>query len=330
MNTTKRIVSSLFVVLIAVFAVFITWGVGGAKKVRLHVKDLSEHKLRIISPTDASFDGELTNLGIKKNSKEEQLVESLKPFSVILRNEGSRDVVAYRMRWDSIRPDGTTTTHVRTYAEPERFMGRGIYSSSDTSNDSGISIKAKSTRYVSVASSIGKQEEAGDTAGIQGGTGGNSSGSVDASRIQQMGVERNERALIDVLGTELAQSESLTVTLDAAVFDDGTFVGPDSLNYFERLQATIQAKRDLLSDALSAVQQNRPLNDVFNDIKSLAEKNVAVPQSPGPSDSYEFHKKEFAKEILRIRAAMGDDKLALWRITRPFYRNWTKVRKRPR
>ena len=119
-------------------------------------------------------------------------------------------------------------------------------------------------------------------------------------------------------------ASNVSVTLDAAVFDDGTVVGPDSLNYFGQLNAEIQAKEDLLQEALSAAQANKPLDRLFKKFEVIATDDAKGNAPSGPTspatDYYNFYKREFAKELLEIRRQMKDDNRAVWIATRPLYR----------
>jgi hypothetical protein len=324
----KAITLSLLLTLIGVFGLLTFNQTLGAQRVRLNVRDLSEHQLKAISPTDASFDALIEKIG-PNSSGQKQFVESLKPYSIIIRNESSRDVVAYRVRWDAVTEDGTTTTQVITYAEPDRLMGEGPNSIPGAPPKSAIAIRANSLRYVSIIQSIDLDDKEGPDPRILGGISAISS-SGDASQIKRFGQEKDEQALMEQLRNELANSVSLTITLDVAVFADGTFVGPDSFHYFGQLTALIQAKGDLLREALSGAQNKRALDSVFSDLQSFAGKEIApVPQSATPSDYYTFYKKKFANEILRIRAAIGDDKQAFSHVTRPLSRQWPLVHKKP-
>jgi len=303
-----------------------------ARQVRLNVRDLPEHGLHFISPVDAQYPNELAKFGFGRDFKQTRLLEATKPYSVILSNNSQREVIAYRVRWDMVRPDGTIKTHVTTYGEPDRLMGKGPHSDTE-----GLTIARSGSRYISVVTTRGPAQTSGigtsasgngatQTSGIgMGGSGGRDP--VEASQTAQLASEKNETALIEMFSSELGRADTLTVTLDAAVFDDGTFAGPDSFGYFEQLQSLIRAKRELLQIALSGTQQGRPLGELFNDFEASAQNdsgNIA-PQSRTAAEYYAFYKKQFAREILRIREATGDDKKALWRVTKPLDYRWTNL-----
>lgn len=294
-----------------------------AKDVRLNAKDLREHGLIIVAPTDASFEEESGKLLAGRGDRQKHVIEGLKPFSVFVKNRGRRDVIAYRLRWDLLRQDGTVTTHITTYAEPGALMGRDSQYMGKASRDAGVSIRANSGRYVSLVASIGESQDPEASLDIGAGT----SSATDLDQIRGVAADKNEAALIDDLAVQLAQAESLTVSLDVAVFDDGRFVGADSLGYLPQLQAALDAKRDLLQSSLFAVRRGAPVGQVFDDIEAITrEPDVTIRADSTQDDYYRFYKKAFAAEVLRVRGTIGDDRRAMWYVVQPVYRLWPKLR----
>jgi hypothetical protein len=220
----------------------------GAKSVRVSVRDLPENGLRLVAPTDPSFDQELVRLGINTPTGKGQSVDDMRAFFAVLENKSSQDVVAYRLIWEIVKADGTVSKQTMTYAEPSALMGRDPDSMSPELRSAGFSIGAKSSRFVS-AIPLKTQQSMGMVAGGGGGFGGGSKSEMNIARG-----ESSKTATMDMLQRELLKSQSLTVNLDAAVFDDGTFVGPDSSNYFRELEAEITAKNDLLREVLKAAK----------------------------------------------------------------------------
>jgi hypothetical protein len=310
-----KIALAVFLATLCVCSLLAARGVR-AKSVKLNVRDLPEHGLRLIPPTDAKYPNEVTKFAFPQDMKQKRLIEATTPFSVILSNQSGRELVAYRVRWDSIGPDGTLTTHVSTYGEPGKLMG--MTSNTGDSLVPGVAIPGESSRYVSIVCTAGEAQTGGITVGMGGGR--------DLNNISQVAQKASEHdtALIDQLGAELLRAESMTVTLDAAIFNDGSFVGPDSLGYFDQMQSLIKAKRDLLEAALSGAQDDRAMNRVYKDLEGLVQNNGSKgpPESRNSSEYYTFYQKQFAKEILRIREATGDDRKALSSVTRPLHHRW--------
>jgi len=316
MKRLNWIVLSLSFVTITTLTFLSAWKVG-AQSVRLNVRDLSEHSLFLVAATDPSFDAQLAKLGVRTDQVLPRSVDVTRPFSVIIRNQSSRDVIAYRLRWDVIQPDGTLTTQLTTYAEPDALMG----GSRSGLPDMGAAISAGSARYVSLA---GLESQTATMA-----MGGSSLPTSDLNAIQEIAAQKNQVALLDFLRNKLAKAQSLTVTLDVAIFDDGRFVGPDSFNYFAQMRAEIDAKQDLLRDALFAAQQNKPLERVYDSAETIAnEPEMFIGPDSSQADYYKFYKREFAREFLRMRVSSRDDKTAVWLATSRLYKQWPTLRKK--
>lgn len=288
-----------------------------SKIVRINVRDLPSHAVRLVSPTDPSYDDEIAKLGLEQGT---QTPDAARPFSVVLKNESRRDIIGVRIRWDSIRSDGRTTTHLQSYSDTGTLMGMGPMDPQDEV-PGGVRLKPNKARYISLLESTGSRPGIGATAADVG-------SEENAARMQQLAEARDRQQALTILADELGRSQSVTATLDAVIFDDGTVVGPDSFNYLDELQAIVKAKRDLLEDVLSGAQRNEPFGNIFGRMESIAkaEKKPAgtVPAQP---DYYQLYKKEFAAELVRMRNADGNEKRVAWNATRALFRQWPKLRK---
>src|SRR4051812_13874923 len=74
-----------------------------AMNVNINVRDLKEYGLSIISPADPSFDGKVSAL-LKNHPG--LAIESIKPFSVFVKNSGNRAVAGYDLKWELTDRDG--------------------------------------------------------------------------------------------------------------------------------------------------------------------------------------------------------------------------------
>src|SRR6267154_3042870 len=196
--------------------------------VRFNVKDLRESGLEIISPVDPSFDGLISS---HFNNKPSSQLEAMKPFAVFLSNLSNKPLVAYVLKWEMTRANGTPTTTFSSFGQPGVLLGYGT-NFPDVPGATLI-IAPGSARLFSVSSPI-------DPAGAVG-MGGVAFGSKSSDGFEPS-VKPLERA-----NNELRKMTNITVSLDAAMFADGTFVGPNTSRYYERLKAEIDAKKDLLA-----------------------------------------------------------------------------------
>lgn len=288
------------------------------KIVRINVKDLRSHGVRLISPTDPSYEDEIAKLGL------DEATDAAKPFSVVLKNDSRRDIIGVRIRWDSIEPDGRTTTHLQSYSDTGTLLGLSPMDPRDEV-PGGVRLKPNKSRFISLIESTGTAQRAGI-----GATASYVGSEEDAAKMQQLGQDRDRQQALAILATELSRSQSVTATLDAIIFDDGTVVGPDSFNYLEQLQAVVRAKRDLLEDVLAGARRNEPFANIFGRVESIAKQekqDKPAGTTPTQPDYYQLYKKEFAAELVRMRDADGDEKRVAWNATRALFRQWPKLRK---
>lgn len=87
---------------------------------------------------------------------------------------------------------------------------------------------------------------------------------------------KHQMALIDSLASQLTNSQSLTVSLDAAIFDDGTLVGPDSAGLFDRLQAQIDAQDHLVRDAIRGVGVGKRVDQVLDELTVIGNQPMVA------------------------------------------------------
>lgn len=194
--------------------------------VRYNKRDLSEHGIQIITPVDPSFESKA--LGYFKN----QAPQELKPFSVFIENLGNKTIVAYVLTWKLSNQNGQITQSTIGYTEPGILMGDEIPKGPGFKHTTAI--EPHSVRCFNWNTQIMEDDP-----------------SLSASRQT-----RNDSPLRQRLASKLAKATDITVTLDGAAFDDGTFVGTN-IAFFQQLQAMVNAKVDLLREVAEANEQGR-------------------------------------------------------------------------
>lgn len=290
----RKIIIALMAV--AVFGTVILWNRGAeAMKVKLHAKDLPEHGLRIIDPTDPSFDGKLNAL---LKGRMSETMEILKPFSFIIENKGQRTVVAHMIEWCFTGSDGKNECSRHMYISPMSLM-EGETLSEEMQEQSDY-IKPNKSRLLSLV-------EPNGTGGFR----------VDISpdEAEQIGTEAavDRKALLRRYGAELAKYTDITVSLDGVFFDDGTFAGNDTTGFFSMMKAHVDARRDLLNDvALGLSQLHKSKEEVFRYVETVANQPdiEIISSKTTPTEFYNYYKKYYAAEMLRLRRS--------WGMTRPW------------
>lgn len=286
--------SVLLVVLIAAAGLVITSGFTQNNTLpqsvpTLNIKDLPEHGLNIIAPSNPSFDELLTT---QLRGRQNAVVEALRPFSILLRNTSKRTVIAFSLKWELMRPDGKILTQTRDYITVWKLTGI-------TGPDKGAHLVRPNSAWVGVPSHITVSQ---------------ASDSDDNDNA--VGTTPELTKYLSDLNKELSQLAGITISLDGAFFDDGTFVGPDNTGFFAKVKSLLDAKRDILIEVKQGLERGKSAHEVFSRIEETAGEPTAEPNSqPSAASHYKKNKKDTAAELLRIRSASGDEKAVEFALT---------------
>jgi hypothetical protein len=308
----KTIVLSFsLIILVSVLSGFALSRSSQQVSIRMHIKDLPKHNLRLIGPSDPTFDERLTT-ELKGESNE--VVDTLKPFSVFFENRGERPVVAYLIQWCFTTKDGGNQYFRKALLDPQPLMD-GENLSPELKRQSGR-IEPDSARFLSLLSTDG---------------GGMLRAEVSPKEAEEFrqGKRFDKTWLLQRFSAQAAKYAEITVSIDAAFFDDGTFVGPDTSNFFAQTKAVIDARRDLLTEiaiGLSNSDMNR--ETLYGQIQETANQ-PAEPIDSGstPTDYYNYFKKFYASEILKTKMLHGQDK-ALAMAVHPMNKPWARLQKK--
>lgn len=284
--------------------------------VRINVKDLPEHGLSILAPSDPSFDALLSAVVAS-----DEPVELLKPYSIFLKNTGGRSVIAYKLRWECAKADGTVIHKDSSISSAWVLMnedGAGVGDAPEVIRPNSIwfySLVAPPRRLGAAAGAVdsGGWAVVLDRKKVAGGSG-------SAGRPTTAGA-------LQLLNTELGRYASITVTLDGALFDDGTFVGPDASGFFGAVKAEVDAKFDLLAEIRNGRLRGKSEEEIFRTIDEAAGgPDVSLGPDSTADDYYKLHKKIFAQELLGYGQAVGR-RLAMTRALKQLEKPWVRVRK---
>lgn len=291
-----------------------------AVTVQISIKDFPIHGLELIGPSDPAFKDKISTL---LKDKKNPVVDTLKPYSVFLKNTGNKAIVGYWLKWEMIKLDGTVVSREAGGINPDALMDGDITDLGHLSLTTGYAIKPNSTRFVSLAFSLGEEEVGGTIGAYASGT----ANEAEVEQFQQAAKNRNPSSMADKLVTELQSYSNITVSVDGVFFQDGTFVGTDNTIFFAQVQAHIDAKRDLLEEISFATKRKRSSQEIFSDIEEIANNQYAIiRQNPTTSDYYNYYKKMYAEEILHMRNAM-DSKKAISISLQALHKKWQKLKK---
>jgi hypothetical protein len=129
--------------------------------------------------------------------------------------------------------------------------------------------------------------------------------------------------------TQAEEFAEISVSIDGAFFDDGTFVGPDTSNFFAQIKAVIDARRDLLNEiAIGLSNPAMTTDSLYGRIQeTAAHPSESIDSSSTPSDYYNYFKKFYASDILQTKKLHGQDK-ALAMAVQSMNKPWARLRKK--
>jgi hypothetical protein len=199
-----------------------------------------------------------------------------KPFSVFVVNNALQSIAACVVKWEVLLPDGQIATYIRSQRGSLEIVSDG-----QSSHFTEIIVPNGSllNSLIEPTNSSGRQIKMGG-------------GGPDITR-------------------QLSDSVKITAFIDGVLFVDGTFVGPDSKNYFEQLRGEIEATRDLNIEIDRIVDTSTDPEAMKNYLETLAQTQPNdAQQTPGKDPRYSFwnslRKKEYAKHLLLMRKTKGD------------------------
>jgi hypothetical protein len=278
---------------------------------KMHIKDLPEDNLRLIGPADPSFEQRL-NKELKDEPNE--VVNTLKPFSVFLENKGRSTVVAYLIQWCFTKPDGSNQYYRKAVMNPQALMD-GENLSPELRRKSGR-IEPDSAIFLSLLSTDG------------GGILRTEATATEAGQLKQ-GKRFDQSSLLQRFSAQVSKFSEITISIDAAFFEDGTFVGPDTTSFFNQTKAVIDAKRDFLNELAAGLSNPGNARDsIYRHVQQTASQTVEpIDSSSTPTDYYNYFKKLSASEFLQSKDIQGEDK-AIAMALRPINKPWTRLRKK--
>jgi hypothetical protein len=291
-----------------------------AVNVTINVKDLPEHGLHIIGPSHPTFHGMLAAL---TGNEPRAAAEAVKLYSFFVKNTGHQAVVAYKIRWECRKADGTVIYKDSSVSSAWIFAGPGEDVKKNLRRADSV-IGPNSTWFYSLAlaprrlgnSSHALEKREGWAAVVKN----------DDSQGQKPAPDR--AGAVELLNAELSKYTSITIILDGVFFEDGTFAGPDAAGLFGAIKAEVDAKRDLFREVQRGKQQGKSEEEIFHAIDDTANAaDVDLGLDSTPSDYYKFHKKLYARELLNQREFLGADEV-ISSVRKQLQRPWVEPRKR--
>jgi hypothetical protein len=290
-----------------------------AMSVQVNVRDLPEHGVRIIAPSDPSFDQRAQPF-LKDQPK--TMVDRIKPFSVIVENMAGLAIVGSRLNWEIVQLDGNVYRARIGSSNPRALMG----GNKSIQTTRGAAIPPHSIRFVSLLGSASEGEQV-DLRNFELSFRGSQSELEEFNNALLQG-NREEAFNKSDIAKVIRDATSVTVSIDGIFFEDGTFVGDDKTGFFDEVKAYIDAEYDLITEISIAQTQGKTPDEIFGQVRDF----LATHSGPGSehppsqnygsrigggqeltapasisfsSNSYQRYKAMYAQNLLRKKEALG-------------------------
>ncbi|MEK6302914.1 MAG: hypothetical protein AABO41_19560 [Acidobacteriota bacterium] len=260
----------------AAVTVFVLGGIPNRKEgdgnlSKIETTGLAAHGVEIVGPADASFK---TLVSEQAQTKGSPNPAALKSSSVFIVNRSRLAIAALNINWELSLPDGTKVSHATAYKS-----GLGVVSDGDSPHLMDYIARNGSRPFSLLDSSNGANPGIGTS----------------------MGGGGNNKA------RQLSEAVKVTVSVDGVLFVDGTFVGPDTKDFFGLLKAEIDARRDLVEDIAQMLDGDAEATKRF-ELMANAKSHDNQDQS-GNNSYYNMIKETQASVISARRKRFGDKAL---------------------
>jgi len=128
------------------------------------------------------------------------------------------------------------------------------------------------------------------------------------------------------------QCSKLTISVDGVFFDDGTFVGPDTMGLFNEEESELDARYEILSKVESDLKSGVRVEDIFKKLEQIAGQSMPgqsmpeLSESPSRAEYLNFFRRMFAKNILGMKHLYGTER-AIEDVHQQLSKPWVKLRK---
>jgi hypothetical protein len=231
----------------------------------LTVQDLPQYGVSLIPSASPAFEGYVQNL---LGGAADPAVETVKPYSVILKNESGADIVGYSLRWAWTDSAGRTTFH------------DVFYHNLNTPTNSSYRLPSGSAAFVSRYFAF----------------------------VTYAGPLRLSGSQLQDISRMLGQA-AITISLDAVVFADGRFVGPDQARGYPQALAATQGEKALMGELLSMHSAGKTDAEVFQWLSGIASAPLPGPGGIANIDWHTFHTRMMAQALLGFYKNSGSAKV---------------------
>ncbi|MCA1577769.1 MAG: hypothetical protein LC794_10475 [Acidobacteria bacterium] len=288
----------VLLVLLVVFSLLSTKERSVANKtetsaVRYKIKDLRKHGVSLIAPSDAAGLGKTVTID---------------PYSVVMKNTNGRSIVGYSIKW-------------------ECFGGERESPNRDTSYDYRLS------NILGLVFMYGDESERSTVLSrLDGVIAPNStwllSPNFPARRLHEGGDEIPPGPTATVFAEVLAACPVMTIIADGIFFDDGTFVGPDTRDFFAKVKTQVEVRHEVLERFQSELTSGKTPTDVFRGLEQAhaREFEPAGEREMSADETRAYFTNLFARDLLGTKTVLGEHK-TIENVQRQLSRPWVTLRR---
>jgi hypothetical protein len=246
------------------------------------VRGLPEYRVALIGPDLPSFD---TLMSVVLGPGSKNLIETYKPASVFIKNEGDKAIVGLKLKWECVKGDGTVVTKELGEDAPGFLMEDGAPNRKSAINSFPTVTRPNSIKYFSF---------------------------VDPSRTLEPNANASPLSSspesLTSLNAEFAHYTNVVISIDGIFFEDGTFVGPNTTGYFEQVKAMVDARRDISREVEIGLESGKSTDEILEPMEALAKsRRVELSEQSTPPDYYHYYKQIFAREPLGVKSVFKDE-----------------------
>jgi hypothetical protein len=274
--------------------------------VKFNARDFPEHGVSLIVPSDPSFG---------------DLLAKLEPpsipdrYSVFLKNSSTRSVVGYSIKWQCFDDRGETVD--RNLSNDRQLTGIVSWVFLHGEEPDRIALLNRSEDIIK-PHSIWLLNADRPVRPLEG---------PDSSCCT---VTTFSITVLDESGRVIETTQdcaSMTVIADGIFFDDGTFIGPDTIGFFAEVKSQMDARYEIFRGVQNDLESGKKADEIFKELQRIRDlEGGRLPGFPAPSEFYSSYRGLFARDVLGMKEIFGVDR-ALEDVQLKLSKPWVTLRK---
>jgi len=214
----------------------------------VHYKLINSAGIRSLAVREAAARGMLSLF------LQEVQASGLEPYAIVVFNDTDKTIIASAVRTTLVDRNGKTSIEETIFNNLRLRPNGGVV-------PNGMEIAARSSRILTPARSSTPSGATGST-----GSAYTALGATSPSPISE--------------AQEIAKHQSVVVSLDLVVYEDGRFLGPDEGRLTENIRAQLQVERDLALSVKQALASAKDFS-VIHDLLMRKANTSIRPRVPG-------------------------------------------------